>query len=315
MARRSLTARRAAAPGLGSGGAWRWGLGALLLLAPPGPAVVVAAVGDVQPARGMTARLQRHGWPWAWDRVRPWLRQADWRCANFEGVASDRGSARGQPYSFRTPPARAVGVLRAGGFNLVSLANNHAGDYGPLALADSLAAFGTAGLQALGAGADRAAAVTPTVLTRPGLRVAWLAYTDWPGSARADESPVLATVDDATFDQEIAAAAAAAEVLVLSVHWGTEYRRSPDPRQRALAARAVAAGADLILGHGPHVAQPVELLAGRPVVYSLGNALFDRDDERYSSGLLVRVRLAPDHAELLQTVRLRLREGRPEPVG
>ncbi|HAZ64828.1 MAG TPA: capsular biosynthesis protein, partial [Armatimonadetes bacterium] len=102
------------------------------------------------------------------------------------------------------------------------------------------------------------------------------------------------------------------DCLVVSLHWGQEYQARPSARQQRLGRAAIDAGADLVLGHHPHVAQPIETYRGKPIVYSLGNAIFDREGSaRWSNGLVVRLELGRDRARVVDKKGIWTRAGRP----
>ncbi len=233
------------------------------------------------------------------------LGAADVAFANLEGVLADPRApglrpkcdgARPRCFAFRMPPAFAE-TLAAAGFDVVSLANNHAHDFGPAGLDTTRAALTRAGLIFAGAAGEVAR------LAVRGQRLAILATaTQWtPGwdvNAPADLLAAIAGED------------AAGAIVIVSFHAGGEgpaYVHTPHGRERfigldrgdvrAFARAAVAAGADLVLGHGPHVPRGLELIDGRLVAYSLGNfftfARFLLDGPRGHAALL-EAHLAPD---------------------
>lgn len=264
-------------------------------------------------SRGVPGRMRQHGAEWAWKKIAGDLAGADLRFCNLECAATDAGLAVPKRYSFRADPRMTVQVLRVGGFNLVSLANNHTWDYGATGLANTLAALHAAKIPCAGAGTGRAGAIAPVVVTRHGLKIALVAYSCWTpeGYLPDDHGPSVALADEKTFTAELRRAKLGADLLVVSMHWGMEYARTPTPLQRRLAHAAIDAGADLVLGHHPHVAQPVEIYHGRPIIYSMGNCLFDRTSACVPDGLLVRVRLSPGHVTVERQMHLRIEAGRP----
>jgi poly-gamma-glutamate capsule biosynthesis protein CapA/YwtB (metallophosphatase superfamily) len=251
--------------------------------APP-PVVRFMAVGDVMLARSVGDRLLAQGPGIVFQQVQPWLDQADLFALNLECVISDRGAPEPKAYTFRAPPA-AVEALALAGVDVVSLANNHALDYGVEALGDMLPRLREANIQAVGAGADAGAARAPAVVVRNGLRVAFLAYVDVPVEGRTGfdtrsweagiERPGLAWAVPSEMAFDIASARLRADVIVVLVHFGLEGRREATAGQRALAQGAIDAGAHLVIGAHPHVLQPVEAYNGGLIVYSLGNFVFD----------------------------------------
>jgi poly-gamma-glutamate synthesis protein (capsule biosynthesis protein) len=278
--------------------------------------VLLAAVGDVMVSRTVPGRLTAHGPAWAWAKIAPALAEGDLRFCNLECAVTRGGVPVPKRYSFRADPGMTKRALAAGGFGIVSLANNHTYDFGRAGLGSTLAFAEGAGLAAAGAGTGRARAVAPRVVTCRGLKIAFVAYTRWTpeGYLPADDGPALATLDEGTLAAELRAAKRGADLLVVSLHWGQEYARTPSAAQRRLAHAAIDAGADLILGHHPHVAQPVEVYRGRPIVYSLGNCLFDNTDGRECTGLLVLVRLARGRVTVARQVPLRVVDARAVPA-
>jgi len=256
--------------------------------------VTLAAVGDVMLGRGVPARIASHGPAWPWDALQPELARADLRFCNLECAVTTGGIRIPKPYSFRVDPAMAGEALRAGGFNVVSLANNHTYDYSRPGLADTIAAMDKLGVIAPGAGCGRAGAIAPKLVTRNDLTIAFVAYTVWPpeGYIPSETGASIAIYDEASFADELRASHDGADLLVVSLHWGKEYSPGFAPAQQRLAYQAIDAGADLILGHHPHVAQPVEIYRERPILYSLGNCLFDRTNARYSNGALAVIHLS-----------------------
>jgi poly-gamma-glutamate synthesis protein (capsule biosynthesis protein) len=229
-------------------------VGLILLLALPGEARPVcrtlALVGDVMLGRGVAADLGGD-WATAFASVVPFLRDADLAFGNLESpLTTAPQMAAG--YDLRAPP-EAVIALGEAGFDVVSLANNHARDAGEVGLLETEAALAAAGVTGVRVGAvDCAAGICILAL---------------------DDSKAAVDVDLAA-DQ--VSAAAEGDLMVVSIHWGGEYQAQPSPRQERLARALVGAGADLIVGHGPHVLQRIEWVDGTPVAYSLGNFLFDQ---------------------------------------
>lgn len=272
--------------------------------------VVLAAAGDIMLGRSIGEGVLRRGSAYPFEFVAQALREADIAFANLESPISGGGLPAEKDFVFRAPPEAAEG-LAAAGIDVVSLANNHALDYGLEGLSDTLAALTRWGVRYAGAGQDIVAARRPVVLEAKGLRLAILAYVSTPndGWSGFDVSATAATTDTAgvawatveAVSEDVAKAAAQADIVVVSLHTGLEYREAPSQLQRELARAAIDAGADLVLGHHPHVLQGIEEYRGGLIVYSLGNFVFDFDDLDYAQpglpsalSLILRVRLGPD---------------------
>lgn len=209
---------------------------------------------------------------------------------NLEGPASDVGRDLNNKYSFRMNPS-AVEVLADTGFSVLSVANNHAGDWGRDAFVDTLDNLEEAGILATGGGHDINNAGTPAVIETNGLSVAFLGFSDvgpdWMQVNNSEAGILNANSDN--FDEYIVNAAENSDILVVSFHFGSEYQKEPSDRQKYLARRAIDLGADIVAGHHPHVTQPVEKYRGGLIAYSLGNFIFDQDfsQETMEGSLLV----------------------------
>ena len=241
-------------------------------------AVTVALAGDTMLGRGVARALATTP-PAAMvaPEVLAVLGDADMVVLNLECCISERGrpwAAPGKPFFFRAPP-RAVELLVLLGTDCVTLANNHALDYGVDALADTLAHLAAADIAAVGAGLDLAQARRPAVLAAGGLRVAVLGATDHPPDFAA--SPDRPGVAFADLGRQVpnwlldSVRAADAEVRLVTPHWGPNMTTAPVRHVRRAATALVDAGATLVAGHSAHVPHGV---AG-PVLYDLGDFLDD----------------------------------------
>lgn len=209
------------------------------------------------------------------------LSSHDVRIGNLECVVATTGTAEEKPYTFRADP-RTLPVLKRH-FDAVSLANNHSGDFGKAAFAEQLALMDKAGLPYFGGGRDATAAHAPWIVERNGVRIALLGYVEFkPRSFEADASrPGVAWSgeDDDVIEDIIAARRVhRADIVIPFMHWGWEDEPDPSPRLRAFARRMIDAGADMVVGGHPHVTQGAEYYRGKPIIYSLGNFLFNGFD-------------------------------------
>ncbi|HEY8492145.1 MAG TPA: CapA family protein [Dehalococcoidia bacterium] len=257
--------------------------------------VTLAAVGDVMLGRTIGQAMERHGTAYPYAHVAPVLQRADVAFGNLEVALTDGGSPANKDYVFRAPPSYAAS-LAAAGFDVLALANNHALDYGVAGITDGAAALRAQGILPVGAGMSEAEARRPVVAEVHGLRIAFLACVAVPddsgsGYGRAQMAagpsrPGVAWCEPEQVAQDVWAARAAADVVVLSMHAGFEYTESPNQIQRSVARAAIDAGAALVLGGHPHVLQGVEYYGRGVIIYSLGNFIFDVDDaDRAQPGL------------------------------
>ncbi|MDQ6856329.1 MAG: CapA family protein, partial [Candidatus Dormibacteraeota bacterium] len=247
--------------------------------------VTVAITGDVMLGRSINAAILSSSDRYPFNEVADYLHGFDVTVGNLECVVSAIGQpVPNKPYHFRADP-KSYGRLNAAGFDIVSLANNHSGDYGRAAFTDMLAQMHAHGLTPLGAGLTLTGAHAPVITTVRSTTIGFLAYCEVaPTSfAATRSSPGHAWLDPALMRSDITSVRAHVDYLIVFMHWGIEYQRTESGHQQSIARLAVEAGADLVVGSHPHVVQPFEMYGGRPIVYSLGNFVFDEmlsDDVR-----------------------------------
>ncbi len=255
------------------------------------PEVSLLAVGDIMLSRTVAARIRERGDDHPFRAMSGSLRLADIVFANLETPLTGGREIKPGEMTFRADPALAAELRRAG-FNVVSLANNHTPNFGERGLNDTLKHLDAAGIRHAGAGTGPAAAA-PATVEAGGQNFEFLAYTDarWmPASYGAGESRAgVALMDVESMRRDVTQARNRGSIVVVSMHAGIEYAAGPDKVQTAFARAAVDAGADLVLGHHPHVVQTVEYYNGKFIFYSLGNFIFDQDWSRETrDGLAVK---------------------------
>lgn len=243
--------------------------------------ITVALAGDTMLGRGVGERIAAGASPESLvaPPVADVMRAADLTILNLECCISKRGTpwpAPGKPFFFRAPPA-AIEVLRWLGVDAVTLANNHALDYGHDALADTLRYLEEAGIAVCGAGTDAAAARRPLILGSGAFRVGVVGFADHPDDfAAGSERPGIAYADldngvPPWLLDLVRSTRTRCDLLLVTAHWGPNMLREPLPAIRSAAEELIGAGASLIAGHSAHVFHGV---AGR-VLYDLGDFLDD----------------------------------------
>jgi len=220
------------------------------------------------------------------EKLQPLRDRVDLFWVNLEGTLTASAQKTEKNFNFKAAPAD-VAILKAGRVDVAHLANNHLYDFGPQGTVDTRAAVLGAGIAAYGAGSDMAEARKPAVLERNGIRIGFLGYlfmgdnTIEPEALYAGPAkPGVAGThrDVATLEawvrEDIRALRPRVDFVFTSFHWGREGRNLTEPYQRQLARAAVEAGADMVVGHHPHVLQGFERIGEVPVAYSLGNLMF-----------------------------------------
>lgn len=220
--------------------------------------------------------------------------------ANLESVLTDHEPDTGKSIFFKGDPER-IDVLQLFGFTHLSVANNHVDDYGKTGWADSVENVRAAGIEPVGGYANDGDAVFAQSRVE-GRDVAFLAYND-----------TTFRVDTSDLAQDIASATERAEIVVVSFHWGVEYVHTPTTRQTELAHAAIDAGADVVIGHHPHVLQGIETYNGGLILYSLGNFVFDQIGEDQNESLIARIVFDNLAGNRLELVPIRIQGTFPRP--
>jgi len=206
------------------------------------------------------------------------LRSADITFGNLEGPMSSRGENQGSIYSFRADPSAVKGLVFAG-FDILSLANNHIFDWGSVALNDTINLLKSNGIAPIGAGKNYTDANSPTFFYLGNTKVAFLAYTNlYPETLKADENTSgISDFDESRMERTARDVKQKADIVVVSFHWGDEYETRSNSKQQIMARKLIDSGADIVIGHHPHVTQEIEKYGNGWIAYSLGNFVFDQN--------------------------------------
>jgi poly-gamma-glutamate synthesis protein (capsule biosynthesis protein) len=270
-----------------------------LLLALPLPAeaerVVLTAVGDIMLAGSAAPTLSREGYGYPFLPTAHLLSGSDITVGNLETPIASRGvEFTDKVYRFKASP-KAAAAIREAGFSVLTLANNHIMDYGSQGLSETLENLKMHKIRYAGAGRNLAEARKPALVEKNGLKIAFLAYSlTYPVEFYAGyEQPGAAPGYSRLFREDIRKAKSGADYVVVSFHWGAEGEVLPKPYQLTVARSAIDAGADVIIGHHPHVLQGIECYKGRLILYSLGNYAFGSMSR--NAGTSVMAKIVLDH--------------------
>ena len=255
-------------------------------------------VGDVMLGRMVNDLLRRVDADYPWGDTKTQFQAADWRACNLECVISDRGrpwSRTPKEFHFRSD-AKNVAVLRAAGIDAVSLANNHALDFGYDAMLDMLKLLDRAGIQHAGAGTNPAEAVRPGVSVVKGTSIGLIAFTDnEPEWEAGPQSPGLFYLPIDVSDERagrlfetVRETRKRNNLVVVSAHWGPNWGYEPLAAHVRFGHALIEAGTDIVFGHSGHVFRGIELYKGCPIMYCTGNFIddyavdeVDRNDESF----------------------------------
>jgi len=255
----------------------------------PTDEITIAAVGDLMLGGRAEPFLSQMGAEYPFLDVQPALRMADIIVGNLEAPISTRGQAvENKKFTLRAGPIAAEALKKAG-IRVVTLANNHSMDFGPLALQDTLTNLTENGILFSGAGMDLDDARAPAIIRIKGWTIAFLAYSltfpleFFASGGRPGTAPGYADYVKA----DIQKVRSRADIVVVSFHWGAELMTAAKDYQVELGHQAVDWGADLVLGHHPHVLQEIEVYKGRIIAYSLGNFVFGSESNRTNTSMIL----------------------------
>jgi len=268
-----------------------------------------AVAGDVIPHEPVRASAEAagggvEGWGALFSEVSDVFKGADFGFVNLETPVAPAHSKGSKPFMFDAPPALPE-ALKDNGIKIVSFANNHVMDQGWAGFAETREHLKEIGLQFVGSGDTEGQTWQPLVVEANGIKVGWLGMTRWLNGNRnpdKDDQPHVnffpypnegggaPGADEAKVIDAVKAAKAQCDLLVISIHWGTEYATAPRPEDVDMAHKMLDAGASVIVGHHPHVLQPIETYTtsdGRMgvIFYSLGNFLSNQS-RNYVDGLM-----------------------------
>lgn len=250
------------------------------------------AGGDVHLGDRASKVIRREGMDYPFRALAPLLQKSKIVLANLEGPIAVKAEPEDRNYSYRADPDTAPALFKAG-INVVTLANNHLVDCGREGVLETLEITRAAGLATVGAGADRKGAHLPALLQSGRWRVGFLGYYWNRRTAATEHLPGSAMETDEALARDIGQLKPLVDRIVVTFHWGVPYERIPLEKDRVKARYAIDCGADIVIGHHPHLVQGYEIYRGRPIFYSLGNFVFGSGNSK-AEGLLLSVRFNSD---------------------
>jgi len=236
---------------------------------------------------------------------------------NLETVLSNRGNSPEKRVSLRTDPGN-ICYLKNNGFNIVNIANNHIMDYGEEGLFDTIDILKKSNIRFIGAGRNIEEAVRSEIFNKHGLSIGFMGFTSV-GIAAEEKSSGCAPLSKKLIIKCVSEVRKQVDILVVSLHWGIEYVFYPAPEQQKLARVLIDNGADLIIGHHPHVIQGIEEYRNKLIIYSLGNCNFgveqDKNYEGADIGLIISVEFIKGRVENYELIPVKIDSNyRPAPV-
>jgi poly-gamma-glutamate capsule biosynthesis protein CapA/YwtB (metallophosphatase superfamily) len=272
--------------------------------------VRLVAVGDIMLSRMVDRRMHQYGYDYPFASSSELFANADIVFGNLETPITEGDPVAMTSMRFRADP-EAVPALKRAGFTILSIANNHTPDYGEQGVLDTVTHLKNAGIAFAGAGATASDAYAPAYLFVEPYTFAFFAYNDSdvvPTTYKASEERAgTAFMDIPRMQKDVREAKETADFVIVSMHSGNEYEPTPNTRQTAFAHSAIDAGADVVIGHHPHVVQTMEVYKEKYIFYSLGNFIFDQmfsDETR--EGIVLGLTFGKDGVEDFDTTPVRI---------
>lgn len=276
--------------------------------------VTATMVGDIMLGRNVEKVTNRQGQDYLFRNVESYFKNADYSTANFDHpvTANDEYPAQDKPILLRTDE-QSVKTLKNLNFSVLNVANSHSMDYLEQGLNDTVKAFNQSKMDFVGMGENLEKASNINYQTVNGIKIATLGFTDTytAYSAANDNDPGILPAKPEIFIPLIQEAKEKANLVVVHAHWGEEYDTTPSPRQKGLAKAMADAGADIILGHHPHVLQPIDTYKNTVIFYSLGNFVFDQGWSASRESALVQYKLKKDGTARFEVTPLLIKEATP----
>ena len=259
----------------------------------------MAVVGDVMFARNMANVLSFDSSPF--DGVNDVISNADLFLLNFENAATSSENVVKGDVPLKCDPSY-VPLAKANNNTVAALANNHVFDYGVEGMHDTVKYLNESGITTIGVGDNVSEAHKPVIQEVNGRKITILNYMDSNTFSEysyevipyaKESSPGYSAYDSQDAKKQIGEHNDS-DLVVVYLHWGHEYNHSPDEDQEKIAHELIDYGADVVIGHHPHVPQGIEMYKGKPIFYSLGDFVFDLEREETLSDYFVNIDLVND---------------------
>ena len=273
--------------------------------------ITLVAVGDIMLGdsamligRGVNSKIKEKGVKYPFQHVVSTLRTGDITFGNLECVLSEKSEKvhSSQSLIMRGMPRSGEG-LRYAGFNVLSLANNHTMEHGEEALFETMEVLSSYGIKYVGVVEDAKKDRNPIVVQIKGIKIAFLAY------CLLHEDTAYCNVDNPSeIIEDVKKSRLQADVVIVSLHWGDEFIQKPSPQQVKLAREIIDAGANVILGHHPHVLQGIEKYHGGIIAYSLGNFVFDKWQKYLRESIILRISLSKERVVNVEAIPIFINE-------
>ncbi|WZL74703.1 CapA family protein [Clostridiaceae bacterium 35-E11] len=279
--------------------------------------ISISIMGDVLLTRGVGKMIEVHGVDYPWKYVSHILNKQDLALINLETSIGMSGKAMiDKEYTFQSSPETLKGVVSAG-IDGVAIANNHILDYGQDGFIETLKNLKKMGIKYAGGGRNHEEALKPAIWEVNGMKVGFLAFSrvipnmNWYASdARAGITSAYDYYLDSVCET-IDKTKKEVDFLIVSLHWGKELQSDPDKKDIRAARQLIDSGADLIMGHHPHVLQGIEIYKNKPIVYSLGNFVFNARGKQSNQTMIFNLEVNKKGIAKLNVIPILIKGGQP----
>jgi len=256
-------------------------------------------VGDILLSRGVASQIETKGVDYPFANVKEMFLEDSLTIGNLEGplTENDQGVYKNRHIVFKASPQLA-NTLENNGLNLLTLANNHSMDYGYQGLQDTIKALKEQGLDIMGTRGQQSN--LHTFVGENGMTFGFLGYTVFPpeGYIMSEKRTDVVYYNPQLVQYEITEARKQCDYLIVEMHWGKEYDTYYSTSQEKVGRALIDSGADVVMGHHPHVIQGIEKYKGKYIFYSIGNFIFDHQNYRYTDESVVLQMVVEDEASI-----------------
>lgn len=261
--------------------------------------------------------IEKYGYDYFWKDVSEYFKADDLTIGNLEtSITMKAGKWPNKQFNFRSDPANVWAMERAG-IDVLSLANNHILDYGYAGLIDTMNLLDQSLVKYVGAGRNKSEAIKGEIIEKNGLKIGILSFSrvvpdvKWYGTNK--RAGLVGAYDGhiPEVERRIKEMKEETDLVVLSIHWGVERSQYPRGSEQKLARRLIDSGADIIMGHHPHVIQGIEVYKGKPIFYSLGNFVFTGKKQPMIDTMIGQINLIGKNIDSIEVIPFQIKNGRP----
>lgn len=282
--------------------------------------LVISLAGDVCLDGALKNHIGKYGINYPWTKVSSYFTEDDLTIVNLETSVTTGGKKwPNKQFNFRSNPNSIDGMVKSG-VEVATLANNHVLDYGYEGLLDTLKTLDSYNIKYTGAGKNKKDAISGIIVEEKGVKIGILAFSriipDVKWYATKNRAGLVSGYDPYVNEmtKRIAEMKKEADIVILSIHWGVERSTTPRKQEINLAKKAIDSGADIVVGHHPHVLQGIQVYKGKPIFYSLGNFVFNSGSKAGTNTMIGQVKIENKKIQGINIIPCKIVNSRPIPL-